>query len=81
MHLTVLTPEGPYLDTQTHSVIVPAENGLLGILRDHAPILAGLKSGKLTYSDGAGKKEVKIGSGLVEVNDNKIIVLTGSAEA
>ena len=81
MNLLILTPDGEFLDIDIISLIVPAENGLLGILKDHAPLLSALKSGNLEYKNIDGiKKEVEIGSGLIEVNKNKIIILANTAK-
>lgn len=81
MNLLILTPDGEFLDINIISLIVPAENGLLGILEDHAPLLSALKPGNLEYKNKDDmKKEVEIGAGLIEVNKNKIIILANTAK-
>ena len=52
------------------------------MLNNHAPLISVLDAGKLKYIDNAGKETVvNVTGGLVEVLDNKIIVLAdGIAE-
>lgn len=76
MHLSIMTPEGIFFEGETSSVTVPAEKGLLGILNNHAPLISSLKEGPVTYEQKGRKHRITIRSGLVEINDNKVIVLT-----
>ncbi len=80
MKLSVLTPEGAFLEAQVYSVVVPAIDGLLGILKDHAPLLAALTKGVVKIQSESGAIKINVGPGLVEVNDNSIIILTDSAK-
>ena len=57
LQLEVITPEQVAIKTTTTSVIIPGVDGQLGVLVDHAPLLAGLKPGVITYRNEAGKAE------------------------
>lgn len=48
LHLEILTPERRTFAGDVESVVIPAADGLLGILYGHAPLLAMLKPGNIT---------------------------------
>ena len=61
------------------SVKLPGAEGSFGILNNHAPIIASLKKGTIKVTD--SKKQVEnfeINGGVVEVQNNKVIVLAES---
>jgi F-type H+-transporting ATPase subunit epsilon len=76
-HLQIFTQAEKVLDTSVTSVVVPASDGLLGVLANHAPIMTLLGEGpmKVALSDG-GEKFFVLSGGFLEVHDNKATVLT-----
>jgi F-type H+-transporting ATPase subunit epsilon len=79
--LTILTPEGTDIsDVSTDEVIVPAENGMLGIKPGHAPLVAMLKAGTMKYNEAGNEKTFDIFKGFAEVFDDKVLVLAVGAE-
>jgi F-type H+-transporting ATPase subunit epsilon len=75
MNLEILTPDKKVYEGEVNSVTVPGTMGSFEILNNHAPIISTLEDGKLTVR-GAGKEEVfLIKGGVVEVNNNKVMVL------
>ncbi len=76
MVLEILTPEKSVYSGEVNLVRVPGSKGSFEILRNHAPIISTLDRGqiKVIQSDGQ-KKLFDIDKGVVEVNDNKIILL------
>lgn len=81
LELEVVTPARSVLSAKARSVILPGSDGYLGIMVDHAPLVAGLSPGVLRYGDpGAEKQLMAIGGGFVEVADNRVTVLADSAE-
>jgi F-type H+-transporting ATPase subunit epsilon len=79
--LKVATPEKLVVDEQVTMAELPGQDGYLGILAGHAPLLSALGEGKLTYSSGGGKKVLDIDGGFVEVFDNTVSVLADHAKA
>jgi F-type H+-transporting ATPase subunit epsilon len=59
------------------SLVVPSESGYLGILAFHAPVVARLKPGVITFKDGAGlTKAIETKqAGYFEVLRNKATIL------
>lgn len=82
MSLTVdiLTPERIVMQTQADSVVVPAADGELGILQNHAPLLAELQPGNIRLKHGAETELFAVSGGFVEVNHNKVSVFAETAE-
>jgi len=79
--LEVVTPESVLLSDEVQFVVVPGLEGEVGVLRGHAPIVAGLKIGVLRYTAKDGvKKHMAVSGGFLEVADNQAIVLAPTAE-
>lgn len=75
MNLEILTPDKKVFEGEVTSVTVPGTMGSFEILNHHAPIISTLEDGKLTVR-GAGKENIfLIQGGVVEVSNNKVIVL------
>ncbi len=79
--LEVATPERLVVDEQVAEAELPAENGYMGILAGHAPLMSAFVPGVLTYEGGGGPHVLAIAGGFVEVSDNHVRVLADEAEA
>lgn len=77
--LEVATPERLLVDEQVTEAELPGEDGYMGILAGHAPLLSALGAGVLTYQGGA-QQVLAIDGGFVEVFDNHVRVLADHAE-
>lgn len=80
--LEVITPDRVVLsDNQITSVVVPGSEGYLGVLANHAPLVAELGVGRLELrrADG-GSDAMALTGGFVEVLDNTVTVLAQTAE-
>lgn len=77
---TIVTPEQQALDAQVTQAIVPAHDGLIGILTDRAPLLVKLGLGPLRIDLANGQKQYfLIDGGIAQVKDNKLTILTNQA--
>ena len=74
MNLEIISPEKTVYSGQAESVTLPGTTGLFTILNRHAPIIATLKKGILTYSIDGVKTEVKVNGGFVEAKNNHVSV-------
>jgi F-type H+-transporting ATPase subunit epsilon len=80
LRLEIVTPERRVLDETVDSVTIPAVNGEVGILPNHAPLISALKSGILAYTKGGTTEKLVVSGGFVEVGADKVSVLTDIAE-
>ena len=78
--LEVATPERLVVRESVSEVQIPAENGMLGILPDHAPLLAQLGVGELAYQAGTSRNTMAVSGGWVQILNNHVRVLTDRAE-
>jgi len=76
-YLDILTPEKTVYSGEISSLIVPAELGYLGVLAGHAPLIAGLKPGKIIFAPLQGSRAtIQLrASGFLEVFKNRATVL------
>ena len=81
MKLEILTPDKTVYEGEVTSVTVPGTMGSFEVLKDHAPIISTLEDGKVTIRSGKTGEEIFfIKGGVVEVINNKIIVLAEGVE-
>jgi F-type H+-transporting ATPase subunit epsilon len=78
--LEIATPERLLIREQVSEAQVPAANGYLGVLPGHAPLLAALGTGELTYVAGGRRSSLSIDGGWVEVLPDRVRVLATHAE-
>jgi len=75
MTLQILTPDKLIYDGTVTAVTVPGVEGSFQILKDHAPIISTLADGNVIIKINNQEEIIGIKGGVVEVLDNKIIVL------
>jgi len=79
--LEIVTPEELLFKDEIQFVVVPEVNGELGVLRNHAPLIAALNIGIMRYTDNNGAiKKVAISGGFMEVMSNEARILAETAE-
>ena len=79
--LDIITPERTVLSTQAVSVSAPGVEGGFQVLFQHAPLLSALEIGRVTVRSADGTEQVYATSGgVLEVRDNKVLVLLETAE-
>jgi F-type H+-transporting ATPase subunit epsilon len=75
MHLEIITPDKKIFDGEVTEASFPGANGSFQILNSHAPLVAALSKGPVSYTTKEGKQLLVVDGGVVEVIDNKIILL------
>ncbi len=82
MELLVLTPERRLVEEAVEEVILPGKLGEMGILPGHTHLISELEIGIVLFKESGGNKErsVYIDSGVVEINNDVIKILTSSGE-
>ena len=81
LFLEVVTPERVVLRRQVEAVVVPSTDGYVGILADHAPMVAAVSLGIVQFGQRHGAKErMATTGGFVEVIANRVTLLCETAE-
>ncbi|MBF90562.1 MAG: ATP synthase F1 subunit epsilon [Flavobacteriales bacterium] len=76
MLLEIITPETKVFEGEVKSVLLPGTNGKFEILNNHAPIISTLTEGEVRIIKKNDQKELfDINGGVIEMQNNKIIVL------
>ena len=78
--LMVYTQEKQVLDEQVISIVVPAEDGYLGVLADHAALVTTLGNGILTIKTELKRRELQLSGGFMEVAANTATILADQIE-
>jgi F-type H+-transporting ATPase subunit epsilon len=74
---TIVTPEQQALDATVEQAILPAHDGLIGIMTDRAPLLVKLGVGALRVDMAQGQQRFfLVDGGVAQMKDNKLTVLT-----
>ncbi len=75
MILEILTTEKTLYSGTVDSVTLPGVDGNFTVLRNHAPIIAALRKGKISFSENSIPiGNIEIDSGFCEVYNNEIYV-------
>jgi F-type H+-transporting ATPase subunit epsilon len=76
----IVTPEAQVFDQQVTQAIVPAHDGLVGILTDRAPLLVKLGIGALQLdATQGGRRTLFINGGIAQMKDNQLTIVTDEA--
>jgi F-type H+-transporting ATPase subunit epsilon len=82
IHVELVTQERKLFDEpEADMVIVPAVEGEMGVLPNHAPVLTTLGFGELIIRKGDAEERFAVYGGVVDVRPDKVIVLADTAES
>lgn len=79
-NLKVVAPDGQVLNKDVEFAVAPGENGEIGILPNHAPLIASLGIGVIRYTENGKVNKIAISGGFMEVVKNKVTILANTAE-
>ena len=80
IHLQVVTAGGVVFDRMVHVVNLPLENGSIGVLANHAPLMGAVVDGVVTCASDEGEYVIAVGIGVVNIVNNEVTVLSRTAE-
>ncbi|HYN10803.1 MAG TPA: F0F1 ATP synthase subunit epsilon [Vicinamibacterales bacterium] len=80
LKLEFVTPERAIVHDEVDEVELPGEEGYLGILPGHAPLLAALKTGEMWYRKGTDRKYAFLAGGFAEIVPDRVSILAQVAE-
>ena len=79
--LEIMTPDRVVLSERVASIRIQLADGWWGILPHHAPFMAELPVGLLIYTKNGERHYIALAGGTVEVQADKVLVLTPEAES
>lgn len=76
LKVAVISPTQVGFEGTGDSIVVPAYDGLVGILYGHAPMMTLLGTGDVTVTDGSTVHRIAVSGGFLQVANNEVSVLT-----
>lgn len=78
--LEIVTPEHVVFSQQVDNVIVRGIEGEFGVLAGHVPLVTPLQVAPIIVKTGSDRTSIAVHGGFIEVQKEKAIILTESAE-
>jgi len=78
--LQIVSADRPLCKEQVDEVVIPGADGYFGVWPGHAPLLAALGAGELSYRKGSETSHLAVAFGFAEVLPDRTTVLAGFAE-
>ena len=78
--LEVVTPERRVLELRVDEVVFPSKDGYMGVLAGHAPLLALVDIGELSYRIGKTRSFLAVSSGYAEVLRESVSIMAQTSE-
>lgn len=75
MKLIIVNPKGTYFDGDVEYVIIDGDNGQLGILENHTPIVVGVNEGFIKRVTNEDEYFYMISGGIIEYKENIVNVI------
>ena len=79
--LEIYTPYGKYFDRYVEELVIQTEEYVLGILPNHAPLIANVKTNKMEIISNGERKLYANGEGLINVSKDGVVLLVESIES
>jgi len=82
LKVSVISPEASLFEGDAESVVAPAFDGEIGILKGHAPLMTLLGKGELRIvGAGSAARKFSIEGGFLQVVNNQVRVVTERGSA
>ena len=79
MRVSVISAERAVFEREANAVVVPAYDGLVGILPRHAPFMTLLGKGVVTIRRSEGTQKVDVAGGFLQVAKDVVRIVARSA--
>ena len=79
MKVSVISPERTIFDGEADSLVIPAWDGQVGVMRGHAPMLVLLGDGEMRVKSAGGEQRFHISGGFMQVVDDVVTILSEGA--
>jgi F-type H+-transporting ATPase subunit epsilon len=80
LQLQIVSADRSLVDEPVDEVVIPGVDGYFGVWPGHAPLLAVLGMGELSYSRGGQAHHLVLAFGFAEVQPGRVTVLAQTAE-
>ena len=85
IHFKLVSLSGTKFDEDVYEVVLPTQDGEIGVMKDHMPLVSVAKTGVIAVrrdsKDRDGQREYfAINGGAIEVSDNQLSVLVDDAD-
>ncbi len=80
MKLNILTPKGVYFEGDVSICNVKTQDGELGILANHIPLVTMLEIGAMNFIDESGRRTFALSGGMLYVATDETTILTEAIE-
>ncbi len=78
--LSIITPENEFFSGQADMLVLPCEDGEVGIMANHAPMIASIPPGELRLCVDGQWRLVSVSDGFATVTPERVLVLVQTAE-
>lgn len=78
--LRITTLEKIVFDDEITSVTLPGEDGELGILSNHVPLITSLKIGEIIAKKNGEEFYMTVSGGMAEIQPHRVLILADQAE-
>jgi F-type H+-transporting ATPase subunit epsilon len=75
MHIDIITADQTLFSGEADAVTLPGSKGQFQVLNNHAALISSLDKGKVILKTKEGKQSFEVNGGIVEILNNKIVVL------
>lgn len=76
----ITTPERVVYDDEVDEIVLPTQQGEVGILPHHIPLVSLLASGEIRIKKGSETIYMAVSGGFIQVKPNQVTVLADTAE-
>lgn len=81
LQIRVVTPDQVFLDKEVDEIILPTNTGLMGVLKNHAPLITAIEVGVMLFRVNKEWTSIALMGGFGFVKQNRITVLVNEAES
>ncbi len=80
LQFEIVTPDRMVVQDRVEEVQIPAKSGYLGILPGHAPLIAEMAIGEISYRVSGQTRYLAVAWGFAEILPDKVTILAENAE-
>jgi len=78
--LEIVTPDRVFYEGEADMIVVKGTGGEMGILKDHEPFVTPLAIGQVRIKDNGQFRNAALSQGYMEVLEEKVVILSDTAE-